>query len=300
MNEFTDAAGALTRLGHLGVLSVTGPDVRGFLQGQLSCDMRELGPERALLASVNSPQGRVQAVLTLLALEDGCLAILPAELLGRVVERLRKYVLRARVSVDDAGAAHVCYGADAPALARALPGLPIPVTPGAATSGAGLRVARLTAGGPLLVIGRPGGPARPDGDAPWRLAAIRAGRPQIYLPTWESFVAQMLNLDLLGGVSFEKGCYTGQEIIARTYFRGAVKRRMLRFATDAAAPDPGTRVVSGEEHAGDVVDAAMTGTGAEILAVVSAARQDAALALATGGALTRLPLPYSIEQTGAP
>ena len=75
----------------------------------------------------------------------------------------------------------------------------------------------------------------------WHAADIRAGLPQVYPQTHESFVAQMLNLDLLGGVSFEKGCYTGQEIIARTHFRGTVKRRMLRYAAACPAPAPGTR-----------------------------------------------------------
>ena len=79
----------------------------------------------------------------------------------------------------------------------------------------------------------------------WRLAGIRAGLPQVYPQTHEAFVAQMLNLDLLGGVSFEKGCYTGQEIIARTHFRGAVKRRMFRFESAGPPPAPATRIVAG-------------------------------------------------------
>ena len=127
----------------------------------------------------------------------------------------------------------------------------------------------------------------------WRLAGIRAGLPQVYPETHEAFVAQMLNLDLLGGVSFDKGCYTGQEIIARTHFRGAIKRRMFRFECAGPPPAPGTRVLVGEQHAGDVVDAA----GSELLAVINLAQQAAELELESnrGARLNRLSLPYSLD-----
>lgn len=131
----------------------------------------------------------------------------------------------------------------------------------------------------------------------WRLAGIRAGLPQVYPETHETFVAQMLNLDVLGGVSFEKGCYTGQEIIARTHFRGAIKRRMFRFGSASAPPAPGTRILAGDQHAGDVVDAAATDAGSELLAVINLTQQDAALELESnrGDALQKLSLPYAID-----
>jgi len=132
----------------------------------------------------------------------------------------------------------------------------------------------------------------PYREADWRLAGIRAGLPQVYPETHEAFVAQMLNLDLLGGVNFEKGCYTGQEIIARTHFRGAIKRRMFRFEFAGPAPAPGTRVLVGEQHAGDVVDAA----GSELLAVINLTQQDAELELEStrGAQLKKRTLPYSL------
>jgi tRNA-modifying protein YgfZ len=127
----------------------------------------------------------------------------------------------------------------------------------------------------------------------WRLAGIRAGLPQVYPETHEAFVAQMLNLDLLGAVSFDKGCYTGQEIIARTHFRGAIKRRMFRFEYAGPSPAPGTRVLLGEQHAGDVVDAA----GSELLAVINLTQVDAELELESnrGVRLEKLPLPYWLD-----
>src|SRR4030095_2542387 len=109
----------------------------------------------------------------------------------------------------------------------------------------------------------------------WRLAGIRAGLPQVYPETYETFVAQMLNLDVLGGVNFEKGCYTGEEIIARTPSRGTIKRRMFPFECACPPPIPGTRVLTGEQHAGDVVDAAATEAGCELLAVITLPQAEA-------------------------
>jgi len=232
----------------LGTLLVSGADARTFLQGQLSADIDALTPARALLASCNSAQGRVQAVLWLTERADGIALLLPASLTERIAARLRKYVLRSKVKIDEAPAA-----ADF-------------VEP----------------------------PAYRERE--WRLAGIRAGLPQVYPETYESFVAQMLNLDLLGGIAFEKGCYTGQEIIARTHFRGAIKRRMFRFQCACPPPAPGARVLAGEQHAGDVVDAAATSDGCELLAVVSLAQADAQLELESnrGARIQKLPLPYSL------
>jgi folate-binding Fe-S cluster repair protein YgfZ len=107
----------------------------------------------------------------------------------------------------------------------------------------------------------------------------------------------MLNLDALRGISFDKGCYTGQEIIARTHYRGAIKRRMFKFAAACTAPAPGTRVVNGNAHAGEVVDAVSTAPGCELLAVVNLDHATAALSLdgVPDSVLTRLTLPYSLE-----
>jgi folate-binding protein YgfZ len=232
----------------LGSLLVSGADARSFLQGQLSADIDALTPARALPASCNSAQGRVQAVLWLTERADGIALLLPASLTERIAARLRKYVLRSQVKIDESPAA---------------PGI---VEPAAYR------------------------------ERDWQLAGIRAGLPQVYPETYESFVAQMLNLDLLGGIAFEKGCYTGQEIIARTHFRGAIKRRMFRFGSEGPPPAPGTRVLAGEQHAGDVVDAAATSEGCELLAVVSLAQQDAELELESdrGVGIKKLPLPYSL------
>jgi folate-binding protein YgfZ len=133
---------------------------------------------------------------------------------------------------------------------------------------------------------------------PWRLAAIEAGEPQVHLETSELFVAQMLNLDLVDGVSFTKGCYTGQEIIARTQHRGRIKRRMLRYRVrDAALPQRGQQVLLDGRRIGRIVEsAARNADESEILAVVplDVPDRDSADSSLPHLAVERLPLPYTV------
>ena len=146
-------------------------------------------------------------------------------------------------------------------------------------------------------------PTEPATDNDWRLGSIAAGLPQVYPATSESFVAQMLNLDLTGGISFEKGCYTGQEVIARAHYRGRVKRRMQRFLTDSpAALAPGDSGLLADGRAFKVVEAAQHADGrCEFLAVAplagTPAEPDADTTPApaqTPLAAQTLPLPYAL------
>jgi tRNA-modifying protein YgfZ len=123
---------------------------------------------------------------------------------------------------------------------------------------------------------------------------LRVGIPHVFPETHEAFVAQMLNLDVLGGISFEKGCYTGQEIIARAHFRGTVKRRMFRFESDCPAPAPGTRITTSGNHAGDVVYSTATVRGCELLAVVNLSHSSDELRIDDKFELKRLELPYTV------
>jgi folate-binding protein YgfZ len=285
---------------------IGGADARTFLQGQLSSDLRQLTPQRALLASCNSAQGRVQAVLTLLERDDGITAVVPASMAKRLVTRLRGYVLRSKVTfVDEPGQVLVpLTAAQAAGMVDALP-----QTPGACVTRGALSVLRWwSADERYLLIAPRDAVQVTDGteeDLRWHRADIAAGLPQVHPQTHESFVAQMLNLDLLGGISFDKGCYTGQEIVARTHYRGTIKRRMLRFTADCEVPAPGTRVLHAGTHAGEVVDACTaapeSGHRCELLAVISLDHVDGALALdgIAGSALTRSNLPYDIPQARA-
>jgi folate-binding protein YgfZ len=284
----TSSKTAIGRLQGLGTLLVSGPDARSYLQGQLSFDLTGLSPARIELACCNSAQGRVQAVTWLVERSEGVVMLLPAAMLESTLQRLKKYLLRAKVKLEP-GLLHAFVGPELAEGAELLTPRTHVEEDGISTiawPGEPGRVLLLTATGPFGEL--------PAHDAAWHREDLRCGLPQVYPQTHEAFVAQMLNLDLLGGISFEKGCYTGQEIIARTHFRGTVKRRMLAFSAACEAPLPGTRVLSGGQHAGDVVDAAAAPSGCELLAVISLAQRDQPLELESGATLERRPLPYPI------
>ncbi|HEY5760208.1 MAG TPA: hypothetical protein VIU34_30505 [Steroidobacter sp.] len=275
----------------LAAIMVSGPDARSFLQGQLTADLDALNSNRVQLTCCNSPQGRVQAVFWMLDRAEGIALVLPAGLVDATVLRLRKYVLRAKAKIE--AAKHLQVGV----VARSA--LPADVTldaGGAHREIGGVSYFTLPGVEDVLVLGAFSAPSDAAREHRWHLSHVRAGLPQVYPETHEAFVAQMLNIDLLGGISFEKGCYTGQEIIARAHFRGTVKRRMFLFHSAGAAPVPGTRVLSGEQHAGDVVDAVAAENGCDILAVVSLAQINSDLCLDGQTApLTRQALPYAAE-----
>jgi folate-binding protein YgfZ len=281
----------------MAALFITGADARTLLQGQLSADLRKLTPRQALLASCSSAQGRVQAVLTLLERAEGIVALLPASMVVHTVERLRRYVLRARVEFLQQPGEWVV----APlTLLQAAAFAGRELQPGECQTTGNTTVLRWWSIDARHLLLAPAAAVAIEQDAvlpdlAWRRAEIAAGIAQVYPETHESFIAQMLNLDALGGISFDKGCYTGQEIIARAQYRGTVKRRMYRYSATCGAPPAGTKLLCDGVHAGEVVDAVSAPPGCELLAVVSSDRADALLALdgIADSALTRLPLPYS-------
>lgn len=278
------------RLTQFGTLRLSGPDVRTFLQGQLSADVLALTPESVLLASCNSAQGRVQSVLWILQRRDEIVLLTAAELVESTAARLKKYVLRAKVKFE-AGPLDVFGHMDSH------PNMTSWTAPLTQEQQGDANVIRWPGGRHLVIVSTRASDADEEFARAWHLADIRAGIPALHTQTHESFIAQMLNLDVLGGISFEKGCYTGQEIIARMHYRGSVKRRMFRYAVESDAPDPGTRIVAGEEPAGEVVTAVSTQTGSELLAVIQLSHSDGDLSLDVDSrpALQRLPLPYAVE-----
>lgn len=293
-------------LDSLGVLRAGGAEVVSFLQGQLSNDVALLGPERSLLAGYHNPQGRVIALLRVLQLApDDLLAILPRELIAVVVQRLGKFVLRAKVKLaDDSGAWTVTglmRSAPASNAADALPATVNGVT--RIDASLALRVAEAPARWLLvspLAQPPPVSGCGPVGVEVWQRLAIAAGEPQVYAATSEAFVAQMLNLDALGAIAFDKGCYTGQEIIARAHYRGKVKRRLQRFRAPVPTQlKPGDDGEFGDGRSFKVVDAAQLADGrCEFLAVTTLGQVDAEPAAGRAPAARaplsaeRLALPY--------
>jgi folate-binding protein YgfZ len=282
-----DLSSASEAWGALGVLAFRGPDAARFLQGQLSADVEKLGEGSSTLAGLHSAQGRTAAVLALLRTSaEEILAVLPRELTALVDERLRKFILRSKVRIEDVSDAFRVAGqpADAPADAPAL-------------NWGDRRV--------LLLPSAQAGQIPHDSSAraAWERADIVAGLPQIYTATSEAFVAQMLNLDLLGAIAFDKGCYTGQEVIARAHYRGRVKRRLQRWhAPGVTAPRAGDSARTVEGRALTVVRAAPAlGGGWDLLAVgtFAVSADSPETAPAQPGAIVvegPLPLPYSLPE----
>jgi folate-binding protein YgfZ len=287
---------SLASVNFLGAIAITGSDANAFLQGQLSNDLQLLSTGRTLLASCNSAQGRAQVIARVVQRHDSILMLVPSVMVEQTMLRLRKYVLRSKVVLTNLGAQLVAYWPTAQQLQTL--GLPQPNSPEEHIEHDGMSIVRWPDPTERYLLIGPAGASSGDASEAWRLADIRAGLAQLYPPTHEAFVAQMLNLDLVGGISFEKGCYTGQEIIARTHFRGMVKRRLFRFAATSSPPPPGTRVVVNGTHAGDVVDAVTTEQGCELLAVIALGQLDQQLVTeqAPQAVLKRLELPYEVTQ----
>jgi folate-binding protein YgfZ len=278
----------ITELG-LGVLRAHGADAGRFLQGQLSNDTATVRHGQLQLSGYHTPQGRAIALLRLTRLADDLLAILPLELVPVVVARLSRFVLRAKVRITDDSAQWQILG---------LRGEPPPL-PGTALS--------LPYGSSrhLLLVPQlePAALQRADTGTreDWVASDIAEGLPQVYLPSSEAFVAQMLNLDLLGGIALDKGCYTGQEIIARAHYRGQVKRRMQRFVSERpCALGPADSGTLGDGRSFKVVASVPVAEGrCEFLAVAPAAPgseepEAAAASAQTRIAAQQLPLPYAL------
>jgi tRNA-modifying protein YgfZ len=307
----------------LAVLRVGGKDAVDFLGGQLTSDVRALLPGQSQLAAWCTPKGRVIVVCRVLCLADQHLLVLPDDLAEDTLTRLKRYVLRSRVEVSDDRARWVAIGCVGPGLGAVLRERlgALPERPGGLIEVAGLVVVALAGYGPrYLVLGaaEPVGALREAavpalGSAPaWRVLEILSGVPVIHRATSETYLPQMLNLEALGGLSFQKGCYPGQEVIARLQYRGEIKRRMflagaklddaqLNDTTGDDVPTAGQplfqRLWDGPRKAGEVLAAERHRDGVvALLAVIDIAASDQSLHLGDPGGpvLSLMPLPYAV------
>ena len=298
----------LMPLPHLALIEASGADAAAFLHAQFSNDVQGLTPDRSLLAGYCNAKGRLYALPRVWRSGDSWRLCLPAEVADTVSKRLRMFVLRSQVSLglrEDMTLLGLAGDGAADCLRQA--GLLVPdEIDGVSTQGE-TSVVRWPAPVPRFQICVPDAAApqlwaalsacaQPAQAAAWRLLDIDAGLPAIYAPTLEAFVPQMVNLELIGGVSFRKGCYPGQEIVARMHYLGKPSRRMYLWQTGARAPLPGTPVLdeTGRE-AGTVVDAQQAPDGARLLAVLQRSSRTAALCLPDGQRLESLELPYAVD-----
>ena len=279
----------LCKLPFFGVAEVSGADAAEFLHSQLSNHILDLQPGEACFATYNSPRGRVLANMLVLRRADRFLLVMAADLLDATIKRLRMFVLRSKTvfHTDSAWQVYGQSGADTGTDAAALKFA-------AEEDDNGLITLALAGGNCILLSTAP----LPDADHPaaaeaWQAAEILQGRPWISQPTAESCVAQMLNQHLLGGVHFKKGCYPGQEIIARAQYRGQVRRGMAvcRSAQPVAV---GSKVEADGEEVGIVINSAAHDEAFVLLAVIKHGAAGKALQ-AGGQALQTLKLLFETE-----
>jgi folate-binding protein YgfZ len=238
-------------LSHNALIGVSGDDATAFLHGQFTNDVESLPVDGAQWNGWCSPKGRLLATFLLIRRGDGYLMLLPAEIAPAIMKRLQMFVLRSKVKIADATGQYARRGLMGE---RAGP-RPMQVEESNGSIVVGLAPARF-----IALMPPDKAPAANSSVDAWELAAIRSGVPIITAATQEAFVPQMANFELVGGVSFKKGCYPGQEIVARMQYRGGLKRRMaLAHVAGAERPEPGQSVYSGafgEQSAGTIVNAA--------------------------------------------
>ncbi|MEX2479263.1 MAG: hypothetical protein WD928_00235 [Gammaproteobacteria bacterium] len=277
----------MTPLTTLGVIAVRGDAALAFLHGQLSADLRAMTSGQTVLTAWCSPKGRVVFLLRVVVTDDGFRLLLPLDQIAACVKRLRLFVLRAAVEIEDRSAAEGVLLLRGLAANASLP----------ETLCSGGTPELCWCVGSLRDIGEawPTFAIAPCGEDAAALDAIRRGLPVLDHSLADEFLPQELNLDYLAGVSFEKGCYPGQEIVARVRFRGTVKRRLARLSGDPGTPAAsGSRVcgVGSEQAVGTVLDCVrIADESVELLAVLRVDAEAIYLAGSPGSLLRRQPLP---------
>jgi tRNA-modifying protein YgfZ len=308
-------ANVLVDLAHFALIRVSGPDSTTFLNGQLTNDVDHVDVSHTQLSAWCSPKGRMLALFRVIRHDDSFLLQLPTATRENVMQRLRTYVLRSKVVLANADDTLVRFGVAGPnadVSLRDTLGI-APTEPNGVSTSDGILCMRLPGIQPRFeVVASPDQAPRlwnelkrvalPAGAAVWDWHDIMAGIPSVQPATSDAFVPQMANLDLLNGISFDKGCYTGQEIVARLHYRGRLKQRMYRaHVATARTPIPGDRIFAPDmpdQATGTVVVAAASpNDGYDLLAVIhcdSVAAGELHLHQANGSRLTIEPLPYSV------
>nr|WP_314575085.1 folate-binding protein YgfZ [uncultured Pseudomonas sp.] len=297
-------------LSHEGVLAVRGVDASKFLQGQLTCNLDYLSEAKATLGARCTQKGRMQSSFRILLEGDGVLLAMASELIEAQLLDLKKYAVFSKSKLTDESAAWVRFGLSHGDAALASLGLELAQDTDSVVRANDLIAIRVSpARAELWVraeqaddIGNRLAAQLPEGSLDdWLLGQIRAGIGQVFGQTREEFIPQMINLQAVGGVSFKKGCYTGQEIVARMQYLGKLKRRLYRLTLDGNdVPEPGVELFSPvhASSAGNVVLAARTGSGVELLAVLQAdAVENGNIRLGSpeGQVLLLSELPYTLD-----
>jgi hypothetical protein len=320
--NFGDSAGELAAaesqtvladLSHYGLIGLVGDDAQTFLHGQITNDLRELNQKSAVFAGYLSAKGRMLANFLVMKRGDDVLVLLPAALREPIQKRLSMFILRSKVKVRDAGSEWVRLGVNGPnasaeltaALGYDLPDGLMSMAHGEQTFALRLGDQRfdvfVQADASVALWQKLAASCTQVGTPAWDWLMVQAGVPMVLPQTQDHFVPQMANMELLGGVSFTKGCYPGQEIVARSQYLGKVKRRLFLAHVDAQA-SAGDELYSADfpdQTAGQIANAAPApGGGCDVLAVVhvsSVEADDVRLQSRDGAKLAFRPLPYPVS-----
>lgn len=302
----------LAPMTQFGLIRATGEDAASFLHNLLSNDVQHLGRSRAERCGFCSPKGRLLADFLVWREDHDYLLQLSADIQPAMLKKLGMYILRSKAKLSDASGDIVLLGiaGDGTAAAVKALGADMPAAPFDVARFDGGTVIRLDERRSQLAVRADAASQvwetlasrlRPVGTLVWRWLEIEAGIPHITLPTQEEFVPQMANLELIGGVSFTKGCYPGQEVVARTRYLGKVKRRTYRAHVNGGCPLPGADLFSPDlpnQSCGKVIQAAPSPSGGcEMLASMlmsSAEAGDVRVGSADGLRLEFRSLPYAL------
>ncbi len=301
-------------LSHYGLISVHGDDAESFLQGQVTNDVRKVDDRHSQFNGLCNPKGRLLASFRVFHRGDSYYLCLPMDLIEDVIKRLRMFVLRSKVTLEEASDTFIHLGVSGDAAEQELRKYagPLPDDLHAVVQDKDQAIIRVPGIHPSFEVFTTLEHAKqlwnnlnvqsaPIGSVAWRLLDIQAGIPMISPETRQAFVPQMANLHLIDGVSFKKGCYTGQEIIARMQYLGKLKRRMYIARVDSESePRAGDEVFAGNderESIGKLVSSAPHPDGGyALLAVLQIAsvdsQADLRLGSITGPAIELHPLPY--------
>ena len=304
----TQLLNGIAPLSHLGVIRVAGEDATKFLQGQLTQDFALLDMQHARLAAFLSAKGRMQASFIGFKRSDTeVLLICSQDLLAPTLKRLSMFVLRAKAKLSDASADFALYGLAGDTI-NSIAGSAYPAWSKADFDQNTLVHLYPAAGQPRALWIAPQGSAAPQGpllDASvWLWSEVQSGVATLTAPLVDAFVPQMLNYESIGGVNFKKGCYPGQEVVARSQFRGTLKRRTYLVHAETSF-EVGSEVFATndpEQPCGTVVQVAPSpqgNGGVDALVSLQIAATEHALHVVPAGAadgiaLQLLPLPYPL------
>lgn len=312
--ELTQAArhNTFCDLSHLTLLEVDGADAVPFLQGQVTNDVKLLDGQVAHYTGYCSPKGRLLAVFLAFAHQGHIHLQLPKSIVEAITKRLKMFVMRSKVTINDTSDRIIKLGLNGPeAKALLLEHFTnVPAAPYALSTLENATLLKLpsisshdryqiftTVDFATSIWESFKQKATPVGKPCWDWLEINAGIPEIITQTQEQFVPQMVNLDLLNAINFKKGCYTGQEIVARTHYLGSVKRRaFLMHIASEQMPNPNDKIIDANgAEVGQIVRSAPAATGGfDVLAELRIEAQQSGTVYWQGHALTLKPLPYSL------